>query len=85
MNTKFRTGSRQREIPMALLIAIESSRSFVSCASGFLQNQPEIMSTKRKIIIWLEFFLVSDQEKLGFSTLKTLKKIIKNICQKFFS
>ena len=36
---------------MALLIAIESSRNFVSGASGFLQNQPEIMSRKRKIII----------------------------------
>ena len=36
---------------MALLIAIESSRNFVSGASGFLQNQPEIMSRKRKRII----------------------------------
>ena len=36
---------------MALLIAIKSSRNFVSGASGFLQNQPEIMSRKRKRII----------------------------------
>ena len=44
-------GSWQSVIPMALLIAIESSRNFVSGASGFLQNQPEIMSWKRKSII----------------------------------
>ena len=30
------TGSSQREIPMALLIAIISSRNFVSGAYGFL-------------------------------------------------
>ena len=30
------TGSWQREIPMALLIAIKSSRNFVSGAYGFL-------------------------------------------------
>ena len=51
------TGSWQREIPMALLIAIESSRNFVSGASGFLQNQPEIMSRKRKIITRILFGL----------------------------
>ena len=45
------TGSWQREIPMALLIAIKSSRNFVSGAYGFLWNQPEIMSRKRKRII----------------------------------
>ena len=45
------TGSWQREIPYALLIAIEWSLNFVSDAYGFSQNQPEIMSRKRKIII----------------------------------
>ena len=45
------TGSWQREIPYALLIAIKIWKSFVSGAYGFLWNQPEIMSRKRKRII----------------------------------
>ena len=45
------TGSCERKIIYGLLIAIKSSRNFVSGASGFLQNQPEIMSRKRKRII----------------------------------
>ena len=45
------TGSWQREIPMALLIAIKVWENFATSVYGFLQNQPEIMSRKRKIII----------------------------------
>ena len=45
------TGSCQRKIPYALLIAIKSSKNFISGAYGFSYNQPEIMSRKRKKII----------------------------------
>ena len=56
MNCLLETGSAgteswQREIPMALLIAIKLWENFASSVYGFIQNQPEIMSRKRKIII----------------------------------
>ena len=52
-----KTGSWQREIPMALLIAIKVWENFASSVYGFLQNQPEIMSRKRKIITRILFGL----------------------------
>ena len=45
------TGSWEREILMALLIAIKVWKNFASSVYGYFQNQPEIMSRKRKIII----------------------------------
>ena len=44
------TGSWKVEILITLLIAIKVWENFASSVYGFLQNQPEIMSRKRKII-----------------------------------
>ena len=42
------TGSWQVEILITLLIAIKVWENFASSVYGFLQNQPEIMSRKKK-------------------------------------